>query len=88
MKINVCMWSACKDKFSEYIITRLKNDKEKFNLTNLEFEECLCLWQCKKWPNIVVDWDIKNYITPAKASEFLFAKNAKKKKKNINNNKK
>jgi len=86
MKIKVCMWSACKDRFAEYIITRLKNDKERFNLKELDIEESLCMWACKKWPNISIDRDIKNYINPAKASEFAFWKVKKKKKpKNINN---
>lgn len=79
MKIKVCMWKTCKDRFSEYILTRLINDKEKFNLNKLEIEECMCLWQCAKWPNIVVDWNIENYMNPAKASEFAFNKNKKKK---------
>ena len=89
MKIKVCMWSACKDRFSEYIITRLKNDKQIFNIDDLIIEESLCMWECKKWPNINVDWNIYNYITPVKASEFVFYKNKKKKKtnKNIINNK-
>lgn len=85
MKIKVCTWSACKDRFSDYIITRLKNDKQRFNLNDLEIEESLCMWQCPKWPNIKVDWEIKNYITPSKASEFLFWWAKKKKKKNTNN---
>jgi len=87
MKIKVCTWSVCKDRFSEYIITRLKNDKERFNLKDLEIEESLCMWECKKWPNIKVDWNMHNYITPSKASEFVFHTNKKKKKKkNTTNN--
>jgi len=87
MKIKVCVWNTCKDKFSEYIITRLKNDKERFNLNDLVIEESLCMWECKKWPNIKVDGNIHNYINPAKASEFAFHKNKKKKKKrNTTNN--
>ena len=84
------MWKTCKDRFSEYIITRLNNDKERFNLKSLEIEESMCMGKCKEWPNIKVDWDIKNYINPAKASEFAFGKNPNKKKKknNPNNNKK
>ena len=81
MKIKVCRWKTCKDRFSDYIITRLDNDKEKFTLNKLKTEESLCMWQCKKWPNIDVDWDIKNYMNPAKASEFAFNKNNNKKKK-------
>lgn len=87
MKIKVCTWSACKDRFSDYIITRLKNDKERFNLDDLVIEESLCMWECKKWPNIKVDENIHNYINPAKASEFaLHTNKKKKKKKNTTNN--
>lgn len=78
MKIKVCTWKACADKFSSYIITRLKNDKEKFNLENLEIEECMCLWNCKIWPNVMIDKNIKNYMNPAKASELALHNNKKK----------
>ncbi len=81
MKIKVCTWKTCTDRFSEYITTRLQSDKIKFNLNKLEIEKCMCLWQCKSWPNIVVEKDIKNFMNPAKASEFAFNTNIKKKKK-------
>jgi NADH:ubiquinone oxidoreductase subunit E len=79
MKIKICKWKTCSDRFSQYITTRLQNDKTRFNIDNLELEDCMCLWQCKSGPNIVVDWNIKNYTSPIKASEF--ALNIKKKKK-------
>lgn len=79
MKIKVCMWKTCSDRFSQYITTRLLNDKTRFNLSNLEVEDCMCLWQCKSGPNIVVDKDIKNYMNPAKASELALKHNKKKK---------
>lgn len=78
MKIRVCTWKACSNKFSNYILDRLKNDKQRFNLENLIIEETECVWDCTKWPNIIVDWNLKNYVNPAKASELLF--NNKKKK--------
>ena len=78
MKIQVCMWKTCRSRFGEYIVTRLQNDKQRFNLNNLEVEECLCLWQCKDGPNIVVDKDIKNHMNPAKASECALKNNKKK----------
>ena len=71
MKIKVCIGKTCKDRFSKYILTRLKNDKEKFSLKDIEIEECMCLWNCKKWPNIVKNNQIINYANPAKASEIL-----------------
>lgn len=88
MKISVCTWVSCKDRFSEYIITRLKNDKERFNLDTLFIEECLCTWNCKTGPNIKVDGDIRPYMNPAKASvaamnnwAWSWKKKKKKKKK-------
>lgn len=84
MKITVCVWKSCSDKFSNYIIERLKNDKNRFNLDSLIIEESMCMWRCKEWPNVSVDWDIRNYINPLKASDIAFWKSTKKK----NNNKK
>lgn len=78
MKIKVCTGKACADRFSGYIITRLKNDKEKFNLDHVEIEECMCTWQCSKWPNIIIDKNIKNAMNPAKASELILNNNKKK----------
>lgn len=88
MKISVCTWNACKDRFSEYIITRLKNDKDRFNLNSLIIEECKCTWNCDTWPNIVVDWDVRPRMNPVKASVIAmnnwwsWKKKKKKKKKN------
>ena len=83
MKIQVCTWKVCSDRFSEYIITRLKNDKERFNLDSLIIEECMCLGKCGDWPNISVDNDVRTHINPSKASEIAMKKNN-----NNNNNKK
>ena len=79
MEIKVCKWKTCSDRFSWYISTRLENDKERLKLKKLEISDCLCLWQCKKWPNIVVNWNVENYVNPAKASDFALNKNKKKK---------
>ena len=74
VKIKVCMWTTCKWKFSSYMITRIKRDIEKFNLKNVEIEESLCMWMCKKWPNAKVDNDVLNYTNPSKLSEAMFKK--------------
>ncbi len=74
MKIKVCMWSACKDNFSQYIITRIKRDIEKYDLQHIEIEESPCMWMCKKWPNTKIDKDIINYANGAKVSEAMFKK--------------
>ena len=79
MKIKVCTGKTWKDRFSDYIITRLKNDKERFNLDNIIIEECLCMWKCKEWPNLTVDWNHHNYMNPAKASSLALNNNKKKK---------
>lgn len=82
MKIKICNWKACQERFSSYIKTRLLNDKEKFDLKDLEIEETPCMWNCKKWPNIKIDNELFHYMNPAKASELLFKKlkNVKSKK--------
>ena len=74
MKIKVCNWSACKDKFASYIITRIKRDIEKFELKNIEIEESPCMGMCKQWPNVKIENDVINYANWAKVSEAIFKK--------------
>jgi hypothetical protein len=33
----------CSERFSEYIITRIKNDETRFNLKDIEIEETPCM---------------------------------------------
>ena len=77
MKVQVCCWKTCKERFSEYIITRLENDKEKNNLKNLTIEESKCMWECKIWPNIKIDGNKENRMNPAKVSELVRGKHKK-----------
>lgn len=74
MKVQVCVWKACKDKFSEYILTRLESDKKFYNLHNTIVEKCPCTWNCKTWPSVVMDWHIEKYMNPAKASKVMIDK--------------
>ena len=79
MKVQVCTGNWCKEKFSEYILTRLKSDKEFYkNRDNIILEEFKCMWDCKNWPNILVDKEIHTRMSHAKASKIIF-KNKKKK---------
>lgn len=74
MKISVCMWRACKHKFAEYIIKRLEQDKQKFDLKDLEIEQICCIGSCGKWPNVIIDWKIEHNATPAKISKIVLDK--------------
>ncbi len=74
MKIKVCSWSACSDNFSEYIVKRIKNDIEFYNLKWVEIEETPCMWMCKKWPNVKIDEKIINYANPLKVSDRVLKK--------------
>lgn len=78
MKVQVCHWKTCTERFCEYINTRLENDKAKFGL-NVEIENSPCMGQCKRWPNVKIEWEIHNYMNPAKAAELLKPKPKKKK---------
>ena len=71
MKIQVCNWKSCKSHFSEYITKRLNWDIEKFDIQNVIVEECACMWECRKWPNVKVDWKIENYSDPIKISKII-----------------
>lgn len=90
MKIKVCTGKNCKNKFSEYIVQRLQNDVNRFNLENVEVEEVMCQWKCEEWPIVRIDKNMLTKSTPIKASEMLFKRlnwiktNNKKQKKERN----
>ena len=50
MKIQVCMWNWCKKRYSEYILKRLENDVERFDMNNVNLSTCACCWKCEEWP--------------------------------------
>lgn len=74
MKIQVCTGRSCKWKFSEYILKRIEADTKKFDLQNIDAEVCACLWQCKMWPNVILDGKTEHYSDPAKISKLMFEK--------------
>lgn len=83
MKVKVCKGKTCSERFSQYIAKRLENDAKFYDKDNIILEDCLCLWQCKDGPNIVIDNKVHNHVNPAKASELVYSPK-KKKKKNAN----
>ncbi|MDD5770102.1 MAG: (2Fe-2S) ferredoxin domain-containing protein [Candidatus Gracilibacteria bacterium] len=74
MKIQVCTGKSCKLKFSEYIIKRISQDKEKFNLHNITLETCPCQGRCKEGPIVLVDGKAEIYSDPIKISKMIFDK--------------
>lgn len=74
MKVKVCTWKMCSERFSPYILTRLENDKKTFNLNNLEIESSLCMWKCKVWPNVMIENECASKMNPFKTSELVFKK--------------
>ena len=81
MKIKVCTWKMCSERFSEYIITRIKNDTTRFNLKDIEIEQTPCMWRCKEGPNVVIENEKFSRMNPLKISDLI---TKKKKKKNAN----
>lgn len=74
MKIEVCTGKSCKGRFSEYILTRIKNDVEKYGISSLEYGPCPCTGNCQKGPNVIFDGKREEYMNPAKVSKkFLDA---------------
>lgn len=74
MKIQVCTWKSCKERFSEYIIKRLQWDIDRFHLDNVILENCACLWDCKQWPNVIIDGKKENFCDPIKISKIMLEK--------------
>jgi hypothetical protein len=72
MIIKICNWNACKDRLNSYIIARLRNDIQKFNLTNVTIEEMPCMQMCEEWPIVRIDKEILKKANPIKASEMMF----------------
>ncbi len=85
MDIKVCTGKTCSEKFSKYIITRIKNDTRFYKWKNVRVEESLCMGHCKKGPNIKIEKEIHNYINPARASELIDKKISEQKKVQANN---
>lgn len=84
MKIQVCTWKSCKERFSEYIIKRLESDRDFYNWKNTMIEPCMCTWKCKEWPCVIFDSSHETHMNPAKASKIVFDKKNPKKSKNKN----
>ncbi len=74
MKIQICTWKSCKTRFSEYILKRINWDIEKYHLDNVTVETCGCLWNCKEWPNAIIDGKKENYCDPIKVSKIMLDK--------------
>ncbi len=83
MKVQVCMWKKCKERYSEYIYQRLERDKERFGLDNVILSTCACTNNCEKWPVVKFDKKTELNMDPIKASKIMMNKwKQKKKKKN------
>ncbi len=74
MKIQVCTWKLCKERWSEYILKRLESDKKMFNLDNVFISNCACMWHCKEWPNVMFDKHLEHHSDPARASKMMMDK--------------
>ncbi len=49
MKVQVCSGKSCKERFSQYIITRIQNDTKFYDdWKGVEVIEETCMGQCKK----------------------------------------
>ncbi len=71
MHIQVCTGKSCSGRFSNYIITRLKNDEKFYDRKDMKISESGCMWNCKKAPNIKIANQSHEYVSPARASELV-----------------
>ncbi|USN59002.1 MAG: (2Fe-2S) ferredoxin domain-containing protein [Candidatus Peribacteria bacterium] len=71
MKVQVCTGKTCKERFSQYILTRLQNDKELYDMHSVDVCECPCTGNCKIGPSVIIDGNVETHMNPAKASEMI-----------------
>ena len=83
MKIQVCMWNWCKKRYSEYILKRLENDVERFDMKNVNLSTCACCWKCEEWPVVKFDKRTETAMDPIKASNMMLHWRQKNKKKKV-----
>ena len=74
MKVQVCTWKTCSDRFSQYIIDRLEKDKNFYELKDLEVDKCPCTWNCKIGPSVIFDGTVQTYMNPITASDIIRGK--------------
>ena len=71
MIVKVCTGKSCGSRFSPYILKRLLAEKAKYDTKNIStIEECMCQWNCKTGPNIVINDIISDKMDPVKASQL------------------
>ncbi len=74
MKIQVCTGKRCSEKFSEYIIKRLQNDKIFYDISDIDIQQVSCMGSCESAANIKIDGTLHHYMNPLKASDLIFQK--------------
>lgn len=71
MKVQICNWRSCREKQSLYIKKRLENDKHFYAWENIEIENGLCMWNCERAPNLLLEGVRHEKMNPIKSSELL-----------------
>ncbi|HRI35711.1 MAG TPA: (2Fe-2S) ferredoxin domain-containing protein [bacterium] len=86
--VYVCHGRSCQERFSPYILLRLKNDRERFFPNDdIVLDTCLCRGKCQESPTIEVDGTLYTRMSPIAAGSML-AKRVAEAKKTISVNKK
>jgi len=74
MKIKICMWKMCRERYSEYILKRIENDIKFHSLEWIVIEQTPCMWHCKEGPNVMFDKHLEHHVDPLKASKMILDK--------------
>jgi len=73
LKVQICKWKSCKSRFCSYIEDRIKLEKERFN-QNIEISDSPCMWNCKNWPTVKINWEKIEKCDPIKVSNLISKK--------------
>lgn len=72
IKIQICNWKNCSQKWNKYIIKRLESDKNFYNYKEeINIEQTTCMWNCKNSINIKIDKEMFSNQNPAETSKII-----------------
>lgn len=71
IEVQICEGRTCSERFSSYMKTRIENDIDFHELKDVSCWNCMCLWACQEWPNVVINGEIHKKMNGAKLSELI-----------------
>lgn len=73
--IQVCTGKTCTERYSNYLLARLRSDKAKYDQDDqIGIETCACRGKCAEAPVFLYEKELFTRANPIKASEVFLRK--------------